>query len=109
MALTLTKTHVTYEGDLKVWYGTATGDSSYPTGGEELSLTVLGFARRVVDVSVGLSTATGHVGAWDASTTAPKLLVFYGDYSEASDGVLIQIPNATNIATAVFPLRIAGI
>jgi len=72
----------------KVEVGTFAFDSSYPTGGEAMTF---GFTPVVVVVpSFG-----GYVFSWVSS----KLIVYYADYDGAADGVLIQVPNATNLAT----------
>lgn len=105
MALTYdTAPRVEYEGNMRVWYGSITFDSSYPTGGEALSLASLGFSRQVFSVVAG-PTTTGHVGVWDLSKTAPKLLAFIG----AGSAALAEVSNGTNLSTAVFPCVIRGI
>lgn len=40
-------------------------------------------------------SADGYVGVYDY--TNDKLKIFYGDYSESSDGALVEYPNATAI------------
>jgi hypothetical protein len=74
-----------------LYTGTIALDSSYPTGGEAIDL---GLNERV-DFLV-TSPSGGYVGLWDA--TNQKLLMYYGDNNNASDGALIQVPDTTDLS-----------
>ena len=86
-------------GTQRVRKGTVTFDSSYATGGETFTPADLGLAF-LTDLQVEVDATAGYVPVWNRSTTAPKLMAFYGDNNNAADGPLIEVPNATNIATA---------
>lgn len=79
--------------------GTVTFDSSYATGGESFTAADLGLTQ-ITDFTCELG-ATGYAGVWDRSKTAPKLMAFYGDNNNASDGPLIEVPSTTNLSTVV--------
>lgn len=80
--------------------GSVTFDSSYPTGGEAFTAADLGLTF-LSSFEVEIDATAGYVPVWNRSTTAPKLMAFYGDNNNAADGPLIEVPNTTNIATAV--------
>ena len=81
-----------------------TGDSSYVTGGEPITANQLGLTRITALIPVA---NTGYIPVWDQDNSALK--VFYGDNNNASDGPLIEIPNATNIATVTFTVIAFGV
>jgi len=85
MAIAITKTKTTTFGVDKVVYGYITFDSSYPTGGEAVSLTALGMSQlRHIQVA-GANRLRNRLVAWDGSKTAPKLLVSTALGTEASN------------------------
>mgnify|MGYP000862448838 CR=1 FL=1 len=71
------------------------GDTSYPTGGStglEAALEALvGAGRKILGV-IPLECG-GYLPQWDLANG--KLKMFYGDNNNASDGPLIEVPNAT--------------
>lgn len=84
-------------GNRRLVTGTVTFDSSYPTGGEAISLGALGFTR--LDF-LATSTTDGYVPAWDGSTTAPKIKMFWVDTT--TDGApMVEVTATTNLSTAV--------
>jgi hypothetical protein len=83
-------------GNRKVVHGTVTFDSSYPTGGEAVSLANLGLNR--LDWLECLTT-DGFVPAWDGSTSAPKIKLFWVDTTV--DGAALAEVTATTDASAV--------
>jgi hypothetical protein len=83
---------------------TVTGDSSYETGGEALTANQLGLSRITALVPV---PNTGYIPVWDAANS--KLKIFYGDNNNASDGPLIEIPNATDVSAVTFTVLAFGI
>lgn len=96
MALTYSSVTRTVMGTQQVVEGLMAFDSSYPTGGEAFSLAGVGVTRLdQLDVFPG----GGYVFEWDRSTTSPKVLAYYGDNNNASDGPLIQVPDTTNLST----------
>jgi len=76
--------------------GTVTFDSSYPTGGENVTLAQLGLTR--LDW-LTVNTTDGHVPAWDGSTSAPKIKLFWVDTT--TDGAPLEELPATTDASAV--------
>lgn len=93
-------------GTVRTVSGTVTFDSSYVTGGEPFTPAEVGLAY-LSDFDCEPST-TGYVPVWDRSTNAPKLMAFYGDNNNASDGPLIEVPAATNLSTVVARFTATG-
>jgi hypothetical protein len=99
MALTVANTEASVyyhvRGDEYETRKTIAFDSSYPTGGEPLSTTDLGFKAQPSVVEI--EPKAGYVFEYDF--TNQKILAYYGDNNNASDGPLIEVPNTTNLAT----------
>ena len=94
MALTYSGITRTVEGTQQVIRGTLTFDSSYPTGGEAFSLAGIGMTR--LD-RLDLEPAEGFVGEWDASKTAPKVLLYWVDTT--TDGAaMAQVVDTTDVS-----------
>lgn len=85
-------------GNRKVVHGTVTFDSSYPTGGEAVTLADLGLSR--LDWLETLTT-DGYLPAWDGSTSAPKIKLF-----DTTTGA--EETNGTNVSTVVARFRATG-
>jgi len=84
-------------GNRKFVTATVTFDSSYATGGEAITLSSLGLDRLDFIWAV---TQDGYVPAWDGSTTAPKIKLFWVDTT--TDGAaLAEVPSTTNVSTVV--------
>lgn len=84
-------------GNRKFVTATVTFDSSYATGGEAISLTSLGLNRLDFIWAV---TQDGYVPAWDGSTTAPKIKLFWVDTT--TDGAaLAEVPSTTDVSAVV--------
>jgi hypothetical protein len=84
-------------GNRKFVTATVTFDSSYATGGEAISLTSLGLNRLDFIWAV---TQDGYVPAWDGSTTAPKVKLFWVDTT--TDGAaLAEVPSTTDVSAVV--------
>ena len=98
MAATVTRTSENPLGTRWLVTGTIsfTGDTSYPTGGEAFTPSQVGLYT-LDDISIR-NTNSGYMPVWNGSKTAPKLMVFYGDNNNASDGPLIEVPNATDLS-----------
>lgn len=99
MALTYTVDNTQLVGTKRMTQGTITYDSSYATGGETVDPHALGL-QMLTDLRISPSTG-GYIGVWDRSTTAPKLMAFYGDNNNASDGPLIEVPSTTDLSAVV--------
>ncbi len=82
-----------------------TMDSSYPTGGEEITANQLGLTR-ITSVIPAAST-TGYVPAWDQANS--KLEAFYGDYSASVDGVLAEVASTTDLSAVTFTVIAFGV
>ena len=84
-------------GNRKFVTATVTFDSSYPTGGEAISVLSLGLNRLDFIWAV---TQDGYVPSWDGSLTAPKIKLFWVDTT--TDGAaLAEVPSTTNVSTVV--------
>lgn len=99
MALTFALDDRQLVGNKRQVSGTVTFDSSYVTGGEPFTAADLGLTA--ITNFEAQPSSVGYVATWDRSTSAPKLIALYGDNNNAADGPLIEVPNATNIATSV--------
>ncbi len=78
-------------GTAFVYTGTFDWDNSYSTGGEAFDVT----GNERFDI-VLTAAKGGYVGVWDAANQ--KLLAYYGDNNNASDGPLIQVPDTTDLS-----------
>ena len=67
-------------------FATVTWDATYPAGGEAVTASDFGLSR--LDYLVALDPA-GFIVQYIPSTG--KIKAFYGDYNNASDGLLIEI------------------
>lgn len=98
MALTKTKngkqnTNISLaSGRLKIEVGTVAFDSSYPTGGEEISFPNF----EVEPLFVAVQPDSGYIFTYDR--TNGKLLAYYADYDAGSDGALIEVANETDLS-----------
>lgn len=86
---------------------TVTFDSSYPTGGETLNASSFGLAF-FEDIVVNDSTGYTFTPSIAAGGATALVLVYYGDNNNASDGPLIELPNATNISTLAVTVTAYG-
>jgi len=93
MAAAVTVVRRTVWGDRKVIHATIAFDSSYPTGGEAITLADLGLKE--VDFCMA-SPKAGYVPEWDDANS--KMLMYWGDNNNASDGPLIEVADTTNLA-----------
>jgi len=71
-----------------------TFDASYPTGGEAVTAANFGLDTAIYGMFF-CGTIGGCVPEWD--DTNSKIMAYYADYDAASDGVLIQVANASNV------------
>lgn len=98
MALTIANTttglYAQAVGDEYETYKTVAFDSSYPTGGEPLTAADLGFSVAPRDVRI--EPKGGYVFEYDRTNS--KVLAYYGDNNNASDGPLIEVPNTTDLS-----------
>lgn len=72
-----------------------TADNSYPTGGYAMTLQQLGLSALEEAIALNGMNAQGYVIRVDVPNK--KLMFFYGDYNNAADGPLIEVPNATSL------------
>lgn len=95
MSLNVKPIFKTMVADRYMVLATVDFDSSYPTGGEALS-----------DADLGLNDDNLEVlcfhrnGYWfQYDKTNQKLLAYYADNNNASDGPAIEVPDTTSLAT----------
>lgn len=83
------------------------GDGAYPTGGttgfDALVKAKVGDNRDVLAVIP--MDCGGYVPVYAPATTG-NLKVYYGDNNNASDGPLIEVPNATDLSAVTFNLMV---
>ena len=78
--------------------GKITFDSSYPTGGEAITVANFNFSGGILALFLEPSLG-GYVPVWDGTNS--KIKVLYGDYDNVSDGPLIEVPNTTDLSAVV--------
>lgn len=91
-------------GDLSIKSFQVKMSDKYPTGGEELGLGTY-FTTEVLGVAIG-GDASGYVFAYDKGND--KLIAYYGDYSEASDGPLVEVEADTDLSSITVPILVWG-
>jgi hypothetical protein len=90
-------------GSRKEVVGVITFDSSYATGGEEVTLAQLGLSR--LDYLV-VTAGIGYLPTWDGSLTTPKVLLYR---QTAATGAFAEVPSTTDMsATTVRFLAIGA-
>lgn len=84
-------------GTRHLYRGTIAMDSSYPTGGEALDPSAnTRFDFLLAKGGGAAASGLGYQFEWDAANQ--KLVATYGDNNNASDGPLIEVPNATDLS-----------
>ena len=96
MALTFTEAHRGVVGSRRVWRGTVTFDSSYPTGGEALVPGDFGFNLDIENVQIIADRGTETV-QWDRANS--KILVHTADGTQATNASDQSAVTATVVAT----------
>ena len=90
-------------GSRKEVVGVITFDSSYATGGEEITLAQLGLS--LLDYLI-VTAGIGYLPTWDGSLTTPKVLLYR---QTAATSAFIQVPSTTDMsATTVRFLAIGA-
>lgn len=112
MALAFTKTRSDVVGTKRVVYGTLAFDSSYPTGGESITLagtTGTTGLRRVDSVTVKFNS--GYLFTYTPTdSVSGKVLAYQGDNTNAAAAPLIQVANTTDLsALTAVPIEITGV
>lgn len=91
-------------GNRKIVIGTVTFDSSYPTGGEAISLVDLGLTR--LDWLI-VNPNNGYHPTWDGSTTAPKIKMFWVD-TTVDGSPQLEVTATTNLSTTTVSFLALG-
>jgi len=101
MAVTVTIVDKYVIGDRKEVIADIVFDSSYPAGGEAVTAANFGFDLEITHISCGLARDPDTVDnavALDFDEANSKIIAFWGDYSNASDGVLLEVADTTSLA-----------
>jgi hypothetical protein len=82
-------------GDLKFATGSVSFDNSYPSNGETMDLS------NYFNVLLGVifETKAGYVFEYDYA--AGKAKAYYGKYSAAADGALVEVANLADLSAIV--------
>ena len=88
-------------GRLKMEIGTIAMDSSYRTGGEDITFP----SFETNPVVVLIESEDGYIFKYDRANG--KVMAYYADYDAASDGALIQVGNATDLSSVTAAAYIA--
>lgn len=78
-------------GERNLYWGTIALDASYPTGGEALDVS----GNESFDIV--LCTHNGGY-SFDFVKSSQKLIAYYADNNNASDGPQIQVPDTTDLS-----------
>jgi len=84
-------------GHTRVKYGTITLSSSYATGGDTFNFANVG-TEKMIDVSNVYITPLSGDYILVPDVTNNKVKAFYGDYSNGSDGALVEVAAAVNLS-----------
>lgn len=103
MALTFTEQYRGVVSDRRVWRGTVTFDSSYPTGGEAVTAADFGFDVSIETVIVGSNDEAGVSCRWDGANS--KLKLFDEDNTS---GIEAEFGNGTDASANVTTLEAYG-
>lgn len=95
MALSYTTDLFEQVGRQRWRYVTIAFDSSYPTGGEAIAPAAK-FGLQKVNMVI-TQPKSGYTFEYDY--TNDKLLVYWGDNNNASDGPSVEVANTTNLST----------
>ena len=110
MAVTLAVTQLTrYTPELERYKVDVTFDDSYLTGGESVDMSA--YLPSISEVVVQTPLASGYgVEVIDTSFATGSFLakLWYGDYSNGSDGPLVEVPSTTDVATVVATFIVSG-
>lgn len=101
MAVTVTIVDSYVIGDRKEVIADIVFDASYPAGGEAVTAADFGFDLEITHVACGLARdpdAVDNAVALDFDSAASKVVAFWGDYSNAADGVLVEVADTTSLA-----------
>ena len=93
MALTVTVKGRTVDGNVRRTWGTLAFDASYPTDGE---LYINANFELVSVEQINVYPSVGYV--FEPDLTNKKIKAFYGDYSQAADGALVEVTNTGDLS-----------
>lgn len=82
-----------------------TFDSSYPTGGEALDFTTLGFDTVLAVIPAGKTTG-GYEFAYDYGNS--KIIAYWVD-TTVDGAAMAEVANATNLSTVVARFVVIGV
>jgi len=85
---------IKHAAGVREYFGTFTPDSSWLAAGEAIDVDGCAVVDHVEPITKG-----GYVFYFDPATQ--KMLGYYADNNNASDGPLIAIPDATDVTAAV--------
>lgn len=102
MALTVTAVGTNYEGARMKKTFDVTGDSSYPTGGEDLTRATLGFVNIE---NVTATNAGGYVFEYDRANQ--KLKAYWVD-TTVDGAALAEVAAATNLSSVTTRIEVTG-
>ena len=83
-------------GNSRLVVGTIVPDASYPTGGETVTIADSANDVTLERIEHLQANGGGYIGVWDKPNQ--KLLLYYSDNNNASDGPLIEVPNTTDLS-----------
>ena len=104
MALTFTKNHSGVVGNRRVWRGTITFDSSYPTGGEAVAASDFEFNLTVDHVAVGSCDDAKYHAAWDQTNS--KIILYVED---GTSGIEAQCGSTSDQSAVKVTVEATGV
>ena len=94
MGLSISIVRRTVIGNMRMVIATVDFDSTYPTGGESLTLTDLGLNNIEFIMA---EPNSGYVFQYDHANQ--KLKAYYGNYDQSSDGALTEVANGGDLSS----------
>jgi hypothetical protein len=79
---------------LAIITGSVAMDSSYPTGGEDISTTLK--AKFGTLLQLMIEPSVGYNFVFDKTNS--KIMAYYADYDAVADGAFIQVANAADLS-----------
>lgn len=103
MALTFTAGNSGVQGNVRVWSGVITFDSSYPTGGEAIAVGDFGFTLEILNVVLGPTNVAGIDAVWDQANS--KVILYDEDNTS---GIAAQVADTTDMSATTVPVTVTG-
>lgn len=103
MAVSLSKDYEGVVGSRKVWRGTVTLDSSYPTGGEALAVGDFNFSVAIEHLIPHSANTATYRPVWDAANSKLKMFV-----EDGTSGIEAEVADTTDLSSVTVEVEATG-